>query len=143
MDLAPISSAIRVSSTVTVTTSTSHGLTTGAYVQLGDATGTAGTSMVGVYSVTVTSGTTFTYTAAGSAGTATVGSAWIAYDLLNPPINYAAGTARQNAMVADISTLSMSANGDGSGSSMSLDVLQEITPSVGPWFNLEIGRAHV
>lgn len=136
MDLAPIASAIRVSSTVTVTTSSSHGLTTGAYVQLGDATGTAGTSMVGVYSVTVTSGTTFTYTAAGSAGTATVGSAWIAYDLLNPPINYAAGTARQNAMVADISTLSMSANGDGSGSSMSLDVLQEITPSDGPWFKL-------
>ena len=136
MDIAPIASAVRVSSTVTITTSSSHGLTTGAYIQLGDATGTAGTSMVGVYSVTVTSGTTFTYSAAGSAGTATTGSAWIAYDLLNPPINYADGTARQNAMVADINTLTMSANGDGSGSTMSLDILQETTPAVGPWFNL-------
>jgi hypothetical protein len=136
MDIAPIASAIRVSSTVTITTTTSHGLTTGAEIQVGDATGAAGTSMVGVYDVTVTSGTTFTYTAAGSAGTAVVGSAWIAYDLLNPPINYASGTARQNAMVADINTMNLSANGDGSGSTMSFDILQETTPAVGPWFNL-------
>ena len=136
IDLAPIASAVRVSSTVTITTSTSHGLTTGAYVQVGNTTGTAGTSMVGVYSVTVTSGTVFTYTAAGSAGTATSGSAFIAYDLLNPPINYTAGTARQNAMIADITTLNLSSNGDGSGSTMSFDVLQEETPAVGPWFNL-------
>jgi hypothetical protein len=136
MDLAPIASAIRVSSTVTITTTSPHGLTTGAEIQVGDATGVAGTSMVGVYDVTVTSGTTFTYTAAGSAGTATIGSAFIAYDLLNPPINYAAGTARQNAMIADITTLNLSSNGDGSGSTMSFDVLQEITPEVGPWFNL-------
>jgi hypothetical protein len=39
-------------------------------------------------------------------------------------------------MVADINTLTMSANGDGSGSTMSLDILQETTPAVGPWFNL-------
>ena len=136
IDLAPIASAVRVSSTVTITTSTSHGLTTGAYVEVGNTTGAAGTSMVGVYSVTVTSGTVFTYTAAGSAGTATSGSAFIAYDLLNPPINYTAGTARQNAMIADITTLNLSSNGDGSGSTMSFDVLQEITPAVGPWFNL-------
>jgi len=136
IDLAPIASAVRVSSTVTITTSSSHGLTTGAYVQVGNTTGAAGTSMVGVYSVTVTSGTVFTYTAAGSAGTATSGSAFIAYDLLNPPINYAAGTARQNAMVADITTLNLSSNGDGSGSTMSFDILQEVTPAVGPWFNL-------
>ena len=136
MDIAPIASAIRVSSTVTITTTTSHGLTTGAEIQVGDATGAAGTSMVGVYDVTVTSGTTFTYTAAGSAGTATVGSAWIAYDLLNPPINYASGSARENAMVADINTLNLSSNGDGSGSTMSFDILQETTPAVGPWFNL-------
>ena len=136
IDLAPIASAVRVSSTVTITTSSSHGLTTGAYVQVGNTTGAAGTSMVGVYSVTVTSGTVFTYTAAGSAGTATSGSAFIAYDLLNPPINYTAGTDRQNAMIADITTLNLSANGDGSGSTMSFDILQEVTPAVGPWFNL-------
>ena len=136
IDLAPIASAVRVSSTVTITTSSSHGLTTGAYVQVGNTTGAAGTSMVGVYSVTVTSGTVFTYTAAGSAGTATSGSAFIAYDLLNPPINYTAGTARQNAMIADITTLNLSSNGDGSGSTMSFDILQEVTPAVGPWFNL-------
>ena len=136
IDLAPIASAVRVASTVTITTSSSHGLTTGAYVQVGDTTGAAGTSMVGVYPITATNGTVFTYTAAGSAGTATSGSAWIAYDLLNPPINYASGTARQNAMIADITTLNLSANGDGSGSTMSLDILQEVTPAVGPWFNL-------
>lgn len=136
MDLAPIASAIRVSSTVTITTTTSHGLTTGAEIEVGNTAGAAGTSMVGVYDVTVTSGTTFTYTAAGSAGTATIGSAFIAYDLLNPPINYASGSARQNAMIADINTLNLSSNGDGSGSTMSFDILQETTPAVGPWFNL-------
>jgi hypothetical protein len=136
MDLAPIASAIRVSSTVTITTTTSHGLTTGAEIEVGNTAGAAGTSMVGVYDVTVTSGTTFTYTAAGSAGTATIGSAFIAYDLLNPPINYASGSARENAMVADINTLNLSSNGDGSGSTMSFDILQETTPAVGPWFNL-------
>jgi len=136
IDLAPIATAIRVSSTVTITTSSNHGLTTGAYVQVGNTTGAAGTSMVGVYEVTVTSGSAFTYTAAGSAGTATSGSAFVAYDLLNPPINYASGSARENAMVADINTLNLSSNGDGSGSTMSFDILQETTPAVGPWFNL-------
>jgi hypothetical protein len=136
IDLAPIATAIRVSSTVTITTSSNHGLTTGAYIQVGNTTGAAGTSMVGVYEVTVTSGSAFTYTAAGSAGTATSGSAFVAYDLLNPPINYASGSARENAMVADINTLNLSSNGDGSGSTMSFDVLQETTPAVGPWFNL-------
>jgi hypothetical protein len=136
IDLAPIATAIRVSSTVTITTSSNHGLTTGAYIQVGNTTGAAGTSMVGVYQVTVTSGSAFIYTAAGSAGTATIGSAFIAYDLLNPPINYASGSARENAMVADINTLNLSSNGDGSGSTMSFDILQETTPAVGPWFNL-------
>jgi len=133
-DLAPVASAIRVSSTVTITTSSEHGLTTGAYVQVGDTTTAAGTSMVGVYQVTVTSGSAFTYTAAGSAGTATVGSAWIAVDLLNPPDNYVAGTARQQAMVVPLDSLSLSANGDGSGSTMSFTVMQETTPSLGPWY---------
>jgi hypothetical protein len=135
MDIAPIASAVRVSSTVTVTTTAAHNLTTGAYVQVGNITGAAGTSMAGMFPITVTSGSAFTYTAAGSAGTATVGSAFVAVDLLNPPINLAAGTARQQAMVAIPESLQMSANGDGSGSQMSLEVMQETTPAAGPWFN--------
>jgi hypothetical protein len=134
LDLAPVASAVRVSTTVTVTTSAQHGLSTGAYVQVGDTTGGAGTTMTGVYPITVTSGTAFTYTAAGSAGTATVGSAWIAVDLLNPPINYTAGTARQQALVVPLDSLNLSANGDGSGSTMSFSVLQETTPALGPWY---------
>jgi len=134
LDLATVASAIRVSSTVTITTSSEHGLSTGAYVQVGDTTTAAGTSMVGVYQVTVTSGSAFTYTAAGSAGTASVGSAWIAADFLNPPINYTAGTARQQAPVVPLESLNLSANGDGTGSSMSFSVMQENTPSLGPWF---------
>ena len=135
MDIAPIASAVRVSSTVTVTTTQAHNVTTGAYVEIGDTTGAAGTSMVGVYQVTATSGTTFTYTAAGSAGTATIGSAFAAVDILNPPINLTAGTARQNALVVPLDTLTMSANGDGSGSTMSFVVMQENTPAAGPWFS--------
>jgi len=134
LDLATVASAIRVSSTVTITTSSEHGLSTGAYVQVGDTTTAAGTSMVGVYQVTVTSGSAFTYTAAGSAGTASVGSAWIAADFLNPPINYTAGTARQQAPVVPLESLNLSANGDGTGSSMSFAVMQENTPTLGPWY---------
>jgi hypothetical protein len=135
MDIAPIASAVRVSSTVTVTTTQAHSLTTGAYVEIGNTTGAAGTTMTGVYQVTVTSGTAFTYTAAGSAGTAVVGSAFAAVDLLNPPINLAAGTARQTAMIVPPESLQMSANGDGSGAQMSFSVLQESTPAAGPWYN--------
>ena len=134
MDIADIASAVRVSSTVTVTTTAAHNLTTGAYVQIGNTTGAAGTSMVGVYQITATSGTAFTYTAAGSAGTATVGSAFAAVDLLNPPINLAAGTARQQAMIVPLDGLNLSANGDGSGSQMTFTVLQETTPAGGPWY---------
>lgn len=134
IDLANVASAVRVSSTVTITTSAEHGLTSGAYVEVGNTTGAAGTSMVGVHQVTVTSGSAFTYTSAGSAGTAVVGSAFIANDLLNPPINFAAGTARQQAMVVPLDSLNLSANGDGSGSTMSFSVMQEDTPSLGPWF---------
>ena len=134
MDIADIASAVRVGSTVTVTTAQAHNVTDGAYVQIGNTTGAAGTSMVGVYQVTRTSGTAFTYTAAGSAGTATVGSAYAAIDLLNPPINLAAGTARQEAMVVPLEGLNLSANGDGSGSQMTFNVLQETTPAGGPWY---------
>jgi hypothetical protein len=135
MDLPPIASATRASSTVTVTTTQAHNLTTGAYVEIGNTSGAAGSTMVGVYQVTVTSGTAFTYTAAGSAGTATIGSAFASVDLLNPAENLAAGTARQNAMIADPSSLQLSANGDGSSSTMSLVITQETTPAAGPWFS--------
>jgi hypothetical protein len=134
LDLASVASAVRVSSTVTITTSSEHGLSTGAYVQVGDTTTAAGTSMVGVYQITVTSGSAFTYTSAGSAGTASVGSAWVAADFLNPPDNYTTGTNRQQAPIIPLESLNLSANGDGSGSTMTFTVLQETTPTLGPWY---------
>lgn len=136
IDLAPIASAVRVASTVTITTSSAHGVQTGAYVQIAGVTATAGTSMNGVYQVTVTSSTVFTYTAAGTAGSGTVTAGVASYDLLNPLSNYAAGTARQYSANADISSLNLTANGDGSGASMSASVLQETTPSGGPFMSL-------
>ena len=136
IDLAPIASAVRVSSTVTVTTSSPHGIQTGAYVQLAGLTAAAGTSMNTVAQATVTSGSVFTLSIAGSAGTATVTAGVASYDLLNPLSNYTAGTARQYSANADISSLSLTANGDGSGSSMSASVLQETTPSGGPFMSL-------
>jgi hypothetical protein len=135
LDIAPIASAIRVASTVTVTTSSAHGLVTGAYVEMQSAADTPGTSMNGAYSVTVTSGTTFTYSAAGSAGTATVVAAAISVDLLNPPINYAAAS-RQSCLYVAPDSMHMSASGDGSGSSLQFSVMQDDTPSDGPWFTL-------
>lgn len=136
IDVAPIASAVRVSSTVTITTSSAHGLQTGAYIQAASLSGAAGTSMNGVYQITKTSGTTFTYSQAGSAGTATSGSAVISYDLLAPLDNYAAGTARQYSANADISSTNLVANGDGSGATMSATVLQETTPSDGLFMSL-------
>lgn len=136
MDVAPIQSAIGVSGTVTITTTSSHGITPGAYVQI-DGLTAAGTPFNTVAQVATTpSGTTFTYVVGSSSGTATVTTGVISYDLLNPPINYTAGTARQQALIAAPGDLQLSANGDGTGSSMSLTVLQETTPAVGPWFNL-------
>jgi len=136
MDLAPIASAVGVSGTVTITTTSSHGITPGAYVQI-DGLTAAGTPFNTVAQVATTpSGTTFTYVTGSSSGTATVTTGVISYDLLNPPINYTAGTARQQALIAAPGDLQLSANGDGTGSSMSLTVLQETTPAVGPWFNL-------
>ena len=136
VDLAPIASAVRVSSTVTITTSSPHGIQTGAYVELSGLTAAAGTSMNTVAQATVTSGSVFTLSIAGSAGTATVTAGVASYDLLNPLSNYAAGTARQYSANADISSLSLTANGDGSGSSMAASVLQETTPSGGPFMSL-------
>lgn len=142
IDLAAISSATRTSSTVTVTTSTPHGISTGAYVQMQDASGTAGTSMNGVYQITVTSGTTFTYTSSGTAGTGITGSAVISYDLLNPLINYS-GTAKEQALYVPTESLLFAVSGDGSGASSSFRVNQDDTPTDGPWFTLIPDQARV
>ena len=137
-----IASAIRVGSTVTVTTSSPHGMTTGADIWMESATGAAGTSMVGVYQITVTSGSAFTYTAAGSAGTAVVTTAAFSYDLFNPLIDYASAN-RQAALYAIPETVQMSASGDGNGSSLSFSVAQDETPASGPWYTLIPDEARV
>jgi hypothetical protein len=142
VEMAPIASAVRVSSTVTITTTRAHGITTGADIYVEGATGAAGTSMVGVYQVTVTSGSAFTYTAAGSAGTAVISAACISYDLFNPIIDYAAAN-RQAALYAIPETLQMSATGDGTGSTLSFTVAQDVTPTEGPWYTLIPDEARV
>ena len=142
VEMAPVTSAVRVGSTVTITTSSPHGFTTGADIQVESVTGSAGTSMVGVYPIAVTSGTTFTYTAAGSAGTGVVTAAAISYDLFNPIIDYAAAN-RQSALYAIPETLQMSATGDGSGASLSFTVAQDVTPTEGPWYTLIPDEARV
>ena len=135
IEMAPVASAVRAGSTVTITTSSAHGMTTGADVQVEDVTGTAGTSMVGVFPITVTSGTSFTYSAAGSAGTGVVTAAAISYDLFNPLIDYASAN-RQSALYAIPESVQMSASGDGAGASLSFTVAQDVTPADGPWFTL-------
>jgi hypothetical protein len=136
LDIAPISSAVRAASTVTITTSSAHGLVSGSYVWIENTTATAGTSMVGVYPITVTGTATFTYTAAGTAGTATVGSAVASVDVLNPLTNYTTVANRQGALYVELDTLSLTANGDGSGATMAATINQEVTPTTGPWFKL-------
>jgi len=61
-----ISSITYVDAVATLTTATAHGLTTGAYVSI---TGTTPAAYSGVYKITVTSTTTFTYTMATTPGT--------------------------------------------------------------------------
>ena len=135
LDLAPVASAVRVSSTVTVTTSSPHAISTGAYIQIDGTIGTAGTSMVGVYSVTATSGSTFTYTSAGSAGTADLSGAFISYDLMTPLIDYGS-SARQTALYVPLDSLQMAAAGDGAGVSFGFTINQDDTPADGPWYLL-------
>lgn len=139
MDLPQVASVQGSGGSAIVTTVSGHGLTTGAYVQVGSVPSTL-TEANAVSAITVTSGSAFRYAAPGISsqtlsGTA-VGSAYCSVDLLNPLANYAAGTARQQAPNADISSLNLVSNGDGSGASMSLTVLQEQTPSGTPWFTL-------
>jgi len=107
-----------------------------------NASGVAGTSMNGVYSVTVTSGSTFTYASSGTAGTGVTGSACISYDLANPKNNYP-DVSKQYALCVPTDSMQFSISGDGSGSSSSMQVLQDDTPSDGPWFKLIPDQARV
>ena len=133
-----VATAIRVSSTVTITTSSPHGVTTGAWVQTQGFIGAAGTSMNGVYQITTTSGSAFTYTAAGSAGTAVTAASLtseaFSYDLLNPLVNFTAGTARDQALYVPLESLQMSASGDGEAATIAFSVMQDDTPNSTPWF---------
>lgn len=136
-DGAPITSGVRSGSTVTITTSSTHNLVTGSYVQIAGFTGSVGSTFNGVYQATSTSGTTFTFSAAGSAGTAvttsTLTSEAYSLDLMNPITNYAAAS-RPNALYISLESLSLSASGDGDPSSIGFTVYQDVTPATGPWF---------
>jgi hypothetical protein len=72
-----LTSASRTASTVTIVTTRAHGFSTGYEVVVAGITGAAGTTMNGTYIITVTDTTTFTYTAAGTAGSGTVTSATV------------------------------------------------------------------
>jgi hypothetical protein len=137
LDGPAISTAVRSASTVTVTTQSAHGISTGAYVELGGFSGTAGTTMNGVYQATVTGTATFTVSSAGSAGTAvtstTLTTEYFAYDLLNPLVNYS-GTARDTALYVPIDSLSCSSSGDGDTASINFTVIQDDTPVSSPWW---------
>jgi len=67
-----LTSASRTGSTVTIVTTRAHRFSTGYEVIVAGITGTPGTTMNGTFIVTVTNSTTFTYTAAGTAGSGTV-----------------------------------------------------------------------
>ena len=149
IDCPAVASAVRSGSTVTVTTASTHSLVPGAVIALEGITGSAGTSMNSAWTVATTpSGTTFTFTAAGSAGTATVtdsdGSyiAALSQDVLNPLINYS-GTARNSALYVPTGSVQMAASGDGAGATMSFMVLQDDTPTAGPWWLLTPDEARV
>ena len=156
VDCPPIASAVRSGSTVTVTTVATHSLVVGSIIAIEGATGTAGTSMVGAWTVATTpSGTTFTISSAGSAGTATVttvlGSgtasetsytAALAQDLFAPLVDYS-GTARNSALYVPTESVQLAASGDGEGATMSFSVVQDDTPAVGPWWLLFPDEARV
>lgn len=133
-----IASGVRVASTVTITTTAPHGVSTGSYVQVEGCLGTVGSSFNGVYQATVTSGSTFTYTSAGTAGTGITGGTALTYeafahDLLNPLVNYS-GTARNTALYVPLDTIRMSMSGDGEPASLSFTANQDYTVGSDPWF---------
>jgi hypothetical protein len=112
--------------------------------------------MNGAWTVATTpSGTTFTITSAGSAGTAVVNTilgsgtasgtsytAALSQDLFNPLINYDS-TVRQEALYVPTESVQMAQSGDGSGATMSFVVRQDDTPTVGPWWTLMPDEARV
>lgn len=140
VDTAAVSRIVKSGTAVTVTTNGSHNLVTGAYAQIELTPETAlGTAVSGVYQVTVSSGTVFTYSAAGTVA-GTVGSdetstAVVALDLLNPPINYSSAS-RQQAVYVELASLNLSASGDGSSTTMNFTAMQDQTPTLGPWWGL-------
>jgi hypothetical protein len=148
IDCPAVTSAVRSGSTVTVTTVSSHSIVPGAVIALEGVTGTAGTSMNAAWTVATTpSGTTFTFTSAGSAGTATVLAdtdyiAALSQDVLNPLINYS-GTARNSALYVPTESIQMAASGDGAGATMAFMVMQDDTPTAGPWWLLAPDEARV
>jgi len=87
-----ISSITHVNAVATLTTATAHGLATGAYVSI---TGTTPAAYSGVFKITVTSTTAFTYTMASSpAGNATVVGTYLnqAKTPVNTLMNYTLNT---------------------------------------------------
>lgn len=136
LDGAPISSAVRVAGTVTITTNGPHGITSDTYVELGGFSGSIGSTIGGVYQATATSGSAFTIVSAGSAGTAVTSTSgtteYFAFDILSPLGNYSAA-ARGSALYVPLESLQMTASGDGEANSISFTVLQDVTPGT-PWF---------
>lgn len=133
LDLPAIKTFTLASGTATVTTETDHGLNTGAYVQVAGTATSGGAITSGVGQITVTTSTRFKVDYASNID---VEGSVASVDLLAPLDNWAAGTARQQAFTADISAVNLTANGDGSGATMSARIIQEVTPSGGPWFSL-------
>ena len=125
-----------------------HGLQVGATVAVYGVTGAAGTAIntplgSALYTVTsLPSGTAFTFVSGtASFGTASqaLGTAGFSQDLLNPVINYS-GTNRNFAVYATPGDLHVESSGDGSSSSLSFTVHQDVTPAgtasanTGPWY---------
>jgi hypothetical protein len=91
----------------------------------------------------VPSGTAFTFVAGtASAGTVAQSTAVFARDVLNPVVNYAGAYAagRNSAVYAKPDGITLESAGDGSSSSLSFTVYQDVTPAgtasagSGPWY---------
>jgi len=136
LDGSPITSAIRTSGTVTITTSSSHNLTTGSFIELGGFSGSVGATVNGLYQATSTSGTSFTIVSAGSAGTAVTSTSgtteYYSFDIFAPLDNYSSA-ARGSALYVSLESVQMSASGDGEANSIGFTVLQDVTPGT-PWY---------
>lgn len=96
--------------------------------------------MNGVWAVTGVTSTTFTYTSAGTAGSATVTSSGeyigvVSTDLLAPLIDLTVAN-RRIAPSVNLEGLILAASGDGQGSSFGFTVRQDLVPSSGPFMRL-------